>query len=161
MRFVISTALIAYLISSGYCQIDYALPNNDDFESVITISLLNGDNVPPPTITISDFNIVCLAFSQQKDRYRSFSVLVEYTCDGFADCLPGTVVEQFEGQCNNDMTWGDGGLGLNDIRTSNTDITADFSTTVREDCAYCFTPEKAPAVGITSSIPDDDHHCVG
>ena len=159
MRFAaFAVALVASFISSGYCQIDCALPNNNDFKRVITDSLLNGDNVPPPTITISDFKIVCLAFSQQKDRYRSFSVLVEYTCDGFADCLPGTVVEQFEGQCN-DMTWGDGGLGLDDIRTPNP--TADFSTTVREDCAFCFTPEKAPTIGITSPIPDDDHHCVG
>ena len=160
MRFAaFAVALVASFISSGYCQIDCALPNNNDFERVITDSLLNGDNVPPPTITISDFNIVCLAFSQQEDRYRSFSVLVEYTCDGFADCLPGTVVEQFEGHCNDDMTWGDGGFGLDDIRTPNT--AADFSTTVREDCAICFTPEKAPDVGITSPIPDDDHHCVG
>ena len=47
MRFAaFAVALVVSFISSGYCQIDCALPNNNDFERVITDSLLNGDNVP-------------------------------------------------------------------------------------------------------------------
>ena len=89
------------------------------------------------------FNVrhVCRAFSRERGRYRFISVLAEYMCEGNTRCPNGTVTEQFETGCV------DGGW-TNNVEGSTTDTrtvspTATFSTELREDCAFCFSPELA------------------
>ena len=99
---------------------------------------------------------MCLAYSQERDRYRFVSVVVEYICTGHANCPSGTAVEQFDSQCSGG-TWSHSVEGdVDNIRT--VDPTANFSTTTKEDCAFCFSPALASNLRLTT---DTVTHCVG
>ena len=116
----------------------------------------NFADVPTPSVDVLDFHPVCLAYSQEHDRYTFVSVVVEYTCTGNVRCPAGIVVEQFDSQCSGGM-WSHSVQGdVDNTRTENP--TANFSTTTREDCAYCFSPALATGLRITT---DPVTHCVG
>ncbi len=49
---------------------------------LIASSLLAGTQFSPPTITIINIAVVCLAVDNNLDTYRFASLVVEYTCVG-------------------------------------------------------------------------------
>ena len=125
---------------------------------MIRKNIPTGADPPTPTVDVLDFHPVCLAYSQERDRYRYVSVVVEYTCTGNAKCPSGTAVEQFDSQCNSG-TWSHSVHGdVDNIRTVNP--TANFSTTPREDCALCFSPATVTSLSLTI-VTDTVTHCVG
>ena len=152
--YALFVALVAGICSS---QQECLFPTNDDLVQVISEIFRTGDSPTPPTVTLLRFHPVCLAFGRQQDRYRLVSIVVEYTCSGNTNCPSGTVVEQIESQCN-DGVWSNVVLGS----TENTRLVtpdADFSTTTREDCSLCLSPELANSVvGVTT---DNVTHCLG
>ena len=156
-------ALVAcLLLGLVSCQSDCDLPTNSELENVIGRVIRSGDNAQQPQITLLNVHHVCRAVSEERGRYRFVSVLVEYMCEGSALCPDGTATEQFETGCDSDSgNWTHTVQGsTTNTRTENP--TATFSTTLREDCGFCFSPELADSVGVpAASAPDDDHHCVG
>ena len=145
--------LVAAVAGMCSCQ-DCALPTNHDLEVVIEGILTSGDSPTPPVINVTSFHPVCLAFSQEQDRYRFVSVVVEYTCTGNT-CPSGTAVEQVESQCSVSGMWSNSVQGSTE-NTRTVNPQASFSTTTREDCAFCLSPERS---GTLST--DDVTHCVG
>jgi len=138
------------------CQNDCAYPTDSDLENVIMSSIPTGDNPATPTVNVLDFHPVCLAYSQERDRYRFVSVVVQYNCTGNADCPSGTAVEQFDSQCSGG-TWSHSVQGdVDNTRTENP--TANFSTTTRENCSLCLSPATAAGFSLTT---DNVTHCVG
>ena len=161
MRFlVVAAALVSLLVASVSCQeLDCAFPTNSDIESIMVDAIQNSDSPAEPTITlIGDFHTVCLAFSEQKDRYRAISVLVQYTCVGSSRCPSGTVTEQFEAECSdNSNEWTNNVLGST-VFTRTMSPSATTSTQRREDCSFCANPENIMGSGVTT---DTETHCVG
>ena len=148
-------AVVAGLCS---CELDCSFPTNDDLEVVIASIAIAGDSPSSPTVNVIRFHPVCLAFGEQQDRYRSVSVVVEYTCSGNANCPSGTAVEQIESGCDGEA-WSNRVLGSTDnVRSVFTE--ANFTTTTREDCSYCLSPELAPTIGAPDNI-DSVTHCLG
>ena len=147
-------AVVAGLCS---CQRECSFPTNDDLEVVIARITMVGDSPSTPTVNVTRFHPVCLAFGEQQDRYRSVSVVVEYTCSGNANCPSGSAVEQIESGCI-DEEWTNRVLGGTDVRSVFTE--ANFTTTTREDCSHCFSPELAASIGAPDNI-DSVTHCLG
>ena len=148
-------AVVAGLCS---CQRECSFPTNDDLEVVIARITMVGDNPSSPTVNVMRFHPVCLAFGEQQDRYRLVSVVVEYTCSGNTNCPSGTAVEQIESECNSGE-WYNSVLGnVDNVRSVFTE--ANFTTTTREDCSFCVSPELVEVNQI--SIPTDSvTHCLG
>ena len=127
-----------------------------DLERVIANSIQAGDNTQPATVTVTRFRTVCRAQGQQRDRYRGVSAVVEYTCTGNAECPSGSAVEQFESGCGTGDAW-TGVVGSTpSIRTENP--SASFTTTARDDCAFCFNNVVANSFPV---VTDSITHCVG
>ena len=150
---VFQILLVAAVAGICSCQQDCALPTNDDLEDVIGQILTSGDSSPTPVINVTRFHPVCLAFSQEQGRYRYVSVVVEYTCTD-TNCPPGTAVEQIESQCSVGGMWSNSVQGSTE-NTRTVNPQASFSTTTREDCAFCLSPELA------AGLADNVTHCVG
>ena len=157
MRLTIIAALIVVLTAGGVSgQVDCPEITEATLKDVIGSNIVTGEGSPPPTVDVLSFHSVCLAYSQERDRYRFVSVVVEYTYTGNANCPSGTAVEQFDSQCSGGA-WSHSVQGdVDNTRTVNP--TANFSTTTREDCAFCFSPALATAFSITT---DPVTHCVG
>ena len=149
---VLVVATVAGITSCQKCT----LPTNGDLEVVIGYIIQNDDNSSTPTVNVTSFHPVCLAFDDVQDYYRAVSVLVEYTCADNPSCRSGTVMEQIESECNN-------GVWSNVVQSSSehtrSQITeANFSTSTRENCSFCVSPE----LGLTISLTTDSvTHCVG
>ena len=158
MHFVVVAAVVvACIVGLASCQGDCAFPTNDNVESVISLIFPIADSPTTSTVTVLEFQPLCLAHSQRRNRYRFFSVLVRYTCEGNANCPSGTALEQIDSQCNNNGEW------INSVQGSTgnsrrTDPTATLSTTTREDCRFCFSTDLASTLSRTT---DDVTHCVG
>ena len=163
MRLVFVTITLATcLLGSGLCQLDCAFPTEVDVREVISATLQSGEAAPAADIILTrstdpPFYIVCLGHSRQKNRYRAFSVLVEYTCEGNA-CTGGT--EQFDAQCTPDNTWGARVQGAASEFSRTASPTATFSTVLREDCFVCASRTLTMDIGLPDP-DDDDTHCVG
>ena len=140
-------------------QLDCSYPAKNDLVSVIQNSLRSGDAASNHDINVTAFRLLCLAASAQKGRYRGFSVLVNYTCRGPATCpRGGSAVEQFDSECE-EGGWNNRILGtFSGSRT--TSPSATFSTPLREDCAYCFSPALGRVIG-APFVPDAVTHCAG
>ena len=149
---VLIVAVVAGLCSCQECS----FPTNDDLEQVISEIIPTGDSPSTPDVNVMRFHPVCLAFGQQQDRYRLVSVVVEYTCSGSTNCPSGTAVEQIESECVSGV-WSNEVEGNTD-NTRSTTTEASFTTTTREDCSFCFSPELADTLGPTT---DSVTHCVG
>ena len=137
---------------------DCAYPTTSDAASVVQNALLSGDAFSLPVVNIVAIRPLCLAYSRRQHRYRGVSILVRYTCTGSAACPRGEAVEQFESACQRG-TWSYRIFGTT-AHTRTARPRADFSTLLREDCAYCFSPELASSIG-ASGTPDPDNHCIG
>jgi len=157
MRLTALATLIVVLAAGGVSgQMDCPEFTEAAMENVIANYIETGDNPQPPILDILRLRPVCLAYSQERDRYRFVSVVVEYTCTGHANCPSGTAVEQFDSQCSSG-TWRHSVLSdVDNARRENP--TADISTTTREDCALCLSPATAAGLGLTT---DNVAHCVG
>ena len=150
--------ILASIPAISVCQTDCDFPTSSNLEDVIAEVLNFGDNPTPAVVSVTNFHPVCLAHGQERDRYRFLSVVVEYTCSNSGNCPNGnhgSVVEQFESQCN-------GGTWTSQVLASSGDTctqnpTANFSTTTRGDCFLCSSPEKASDSSLTT---DNLTHCV-
>lgn len=155
----IATVLVVLFLSLTSCQRDCAYPTANEIEELIVNILRSDDNSPTPTVTITNFHPVCLAYSKQRNRYRFFSVLAEYTCTGNTHCPSGAAVEQFESQCDGSTrTWSGLYSSFEYIRRQNPSAT--WSTDTRENCSLCTSAAFAPFIELTST-PDDETHCIG
>ena len=153
---IIAALIVVLTAGNASGRIDCPEVTEAELETVIKDNFPGHRDFGIPTVNVLDFHPVCLAYSQERDRYSFVSVVVEYTCTGNANCPSGTAVEQFESQCTGGK-WSHSVQGYVDIaRTINP--TADFSTTTREDCAFCFSPALATSFSIAT---DNDTHCVG
>ena len=155
--------LVAAVVGTSYSQ-DCSPPTASDLEGVISTIINSGDAAASPTITVSDFNVVCQFFTQQEGLLRGVSAVVQYTCTGHSNCPSGTVVEQIESECGFGtdgvtVMWANDVEGSTDpslIRSQPADAT--LSTTAREDCSACISPQLANNVVATT---DSVTHCVG
>ena len=153
---VYTAVLMAVLVDISSCQLDCAYPNGSDVESVISSVIQIGDSPSIPTINVTSIHLVCLAHGDERDRYRLVSFLVQYACSGNANCPFGIVLEQFESECVNGV-WDIAVQGSTN-HTRTTDPTANMSTSPREDCASCLSPDLASAAGL---LTDSLTHCIG
>ena len=150
--------LLAVVIVTCSGQDECDPPTQSQLEDVISLIIKEGDNAAAPTVDLTDYNIVCLAFGEERDRLRIVSVVVEYTCNGHARCPTGSVVEQIEAECNGG-TWTDNVAGsTDDVRTQSPPAT--LNTSDRDDCAFCFSPTKAANSG-AGGTSDNVTHCIG
>ena len=148
-----------FVVVAGICSCqECSFPTNDDLEQVIANIIPTGDSSSTPDVNVMRFHPVCLAFGVQQDHYRLVSVVVEYTCSGNINCPSGTAVEQIESECDSGM-WSSTVLGsVGNTRSVITE--ANFTTTTREDCSFCLSPELASSLrGITNV--NHVTHCVG
>ena len=158
MRLLTTTLVLASLfLDLGSCQMDCAFPSDDDIGSVISDIIAIGDSPSTPTIAVLDFQVLCLAYSEERNRSTFFSVLVHYTCVGNTNSPAGTAVEQIESECKNGK-WSNTVFGST-INTRRTNPTAVLVTPTREDCSACLSTTLASVLG--SSAPDPNTHCLG
>jgi len=159
MRLTIIAALIVVLTASDVSgQVDCPEITEAALENVIGNNIPTGEYSPTlaPTVDVLSFHPVCLGYSQERDRYRFVSVVVEYTCTNNPHCPSGTAVEQFDSQCKGGK-WSHSVLSdFDNTRTENT--TTNFSTATREDCSICASPATATGLSITT---DPATHCIG
>ena len=72
--------VVLTMIGVSSCQ-NCSLPTDEDLENVIKLIITYTEETPAiPTVDVTDFHVVCLAFSDSRDLYRSVSVVVQYTC---------------------------------------------------------------------------------
>ena len=150
--------LVAVVVGTGYSK-DCRPPTLSDLEEVIPRIILAGESAADPVITVMSFNVVCRSYTEQRDRLRGVSAVVQYNCTGHFNCRSGTVVEQIEFGCGVNGKWTNNVEGSTDpsvILSQTTDAT--LSTTAREDCSACLSSQLAGFVGATT---DSVTHCVG
>ena len=156
----VSVLIALTLLRLVSCQTDCAYPTTSDIENVIQNIFISGDNPTLPRVIVSDFHLVCLAYGEQRDRYKYISAVVEYTCSRNGNCPTGSVLEQIEFGCNGVLRqWTHDVLGITE-NTRTTNPTATFSTDARGDCAFCLSPAliRASGFGVTT---DPLTHCSG
>ena len=151
---VLVVATVAGICSCQSCT----LPTNEDLEDVIREIIEADDSSSTPNVNVMSIHPVCLAFDDVQDHYRAVSVLVEYSCTGNPSCPSGTVVEQIESECSNGE-WSNVVRGSPEFTRSQT-TEASVSTSTREDCAFCVSPEL-DVEAMLSLSPDSVTHCVG
>ena len=151
---VLVVATVAGICSCQKCT----LPTSRDLEDVIEDIIANDDGSPTPSVNVMSFHPVCLALDDVQDRYRAVSVIVEYTCSGNTRCPSGTAVEQIESECDNGV-WSNVVQGSIEYTRSPTPE-ANFSTSTRQDCVLCVSPELDVASELSLSS-DSVTHCVG
>ena len=149
---ILVVAIVAGICSCQKCT----LPINEDLEVVIIDIFRADDSSSTPNINVMRIHPVCLAFDDVQDRYRAVSVLVEYRCSGHTRCPSGTAVELIESECDNGV-WSNTVHGSPEHTRSQT-TEASFSTSTREDCAFCVSPELGDVLSLTT---DSVTHCVG
>ena len=156
---VVTAVLVAGFLGLTSCQMtmDCALPTGSEIEAVLRELIEVGESPSPATIDVISITPRCLAVSQQRDRYRAISVIVNYTCTGNILCPAGGGEEQIESECNNGV-WSHAIFGSTGFTRDTTPEDVPASVPTRRDCAFCASPDLAMAVGIQS---DDVYHCVG
>ena len=149
--------VVATVVGICSCQ-SCTLPTSGDLEDVIANIIEADDSSSTPNVNVMSFHPVCLAFDDVQDRYRAVSVLVEYICTGNPSCPSGTAVEQIESECSNGV-WSNVVQGSSELTRSQTPE-ASFSTSTRQDCAFCVSPELDMRDEL-SFAPDSVTHCAG
>ena len=160
--FVVAAVLVGLLVDSVWCQQleNCPFPEAANITAIIGQSIAIGESTSTPTITLAgDFTLVCMAFSEQKDRLRAFSALVQYSCSGNSNCPGGTAIEQFEAECTMvDQVWTNRVRNTAGLSRTESPMATAF-TTPREDCSFCASPAVNVAVGLPRP-PDEVTHCV-
>ena len=160
MRFIFAAALATCFLGLASCQMamDCAFPTGSEIQAVLRELIEVGESPSPATIDVISITPRCLAASQQRDRYRAISVLVNYTCTGNILCPDGDRgEEQIESDCVNGE-WIHTVFGSADLTRDATPEDVPASVPTRRDCAFCVSPALAVVVGLQS---DDVYHCVG
>ena len=154
-KLVIVALTMIGVSSSQNCS----LPTHEDLKNVIKLIITYAEETPAiPTVDVTDFHVICLAFSDSRDLYRSVSVVVQYTCVGNSNCPMGEVVEQIECECK-DQEWSTVSTAQDGVEQSRLqDPLANLTTPAREDCAFCFSPILAVRLSLST---DEVTHCVG
>ena len=158
LRVLVALATVFASLPSAYQQ-DCLEPVATDLQNVIALLIPTGDAaVTPQSVNVSDFHVVCRAHANVTGLLHTVSVVVQYTCSGHTDCPSGTVVEQIESGCEGGQ-WSNRVEGSTSFTRSQT-TEASLSTTAREDCSACVSPELATNSlgGVTT---DGVTHCVG
>lgn len=137
-----------------------ALIVEDDLPPLIAETFRNADNSAEPSISVEKMHILCTAQGTVKERYRSVSVLVNYTCSGNSGCANSANISQFDFSCDDDNGWEALVLSASTDGVRTDDPQSDFLTSVKTGCSYCATQEAIDAVGLNSSS-DVLTHCVG
>ena len=160
MRYFVTALLLTCLLSGcvdvASCQSDCPLISVSAAETVIAGILTTGENSQSPTVDVENFDILCLAQSTERNRYRGVSLLVEYTCTGNANCPTGIALEQIESECVNGV-WSNSVLGVTDFTRTTHPHLAPQNATVA-NCAFCLSPDLAATFSLTSDILS---HCTG
>ena len=151
---VLVVATVAGICSCQECT----LPTSGDLEEVIVNIFRADDSASTPTVIVESVHPVCLALDKVQDHYRAVSVLVEYRCSGYTGCPSGTVVEQIESECSIGV-WSNTVRGSPEFTRSQT-TEASVSTSTREDCVFCVSPELVKEAPLSLS-PDNVTHCAG
>ena len=156
---VLAYKMVVGAVLAGMCSCqlqDCTYPTKDDLKDVIKLESEYRDDSTAPTIDVIMFQPVCLAFSEKQGLYRSVSVVVQYTCSGHANCLSKIAEEQIESDCINGR-WSNTVLRVS-LNTHSIATSANVSTTTRENCAYCLSPDLASTFSL---VTDTVTHCVG
>ena len=148
--------VVATVVGICSCQM-CALPTSGDLEYVIRDIIQATDSAQTPTVNVMRLHPVCLALDDVQDRYRAVSVIVEYTCSGNTGCPSGTAVEQIDSECD-DGVWSGVQSVTECIRSQAPE--ASFSTSTRQDCVLCVSPELDVAAELFY-FPENTTHCVG
>ena len=119
------------------------------------ISLIASTYTSPVTIQLTRAYDACLASGMYRNKYRSASLLVQYSCTAplIGSCVRGSKVgkELLDLQCMDDSSW----LVAN--FTENPD--AEFDKTTRTSCSSCIGPMELDTS--VTSLYDAISHCVG
>lgn len=119
------------------------------------ISLIASTYTSPVTIRLTRAQDACLASGMYRDKYRSASLLVQYSCTAplIGSCVRGSEVgkELLDLQCMDDGSW----LVAN--FTENPE--AEFEKTRRTSCSSCISSTELDAS--VTSLYDATSHCVG
>ena len=118
-----------------------------------TTSLIASTYASPVTIQLTLEQYACLASGMYRDKYRSASLLVRYSCTTRIGCARGSDVEKelLDLQCMDDGSW----LVAN--FTENPE--AEFDKTMRTNCSSCISPTELDTS--MTSLYDATSHCVG
>lgn len=147
------------LVMEGASPQDCIVPTSEQLKAVLELIISSEGLTETPAINVTDFHVVCLAASKQRDHYRGLSVIVKYTCSGNSDCPVGNAEEQIESECSSGQWSIANSIQSGRINESRSQSSlADFSTAVRENCALCLSPELAVRVSLNT---DSITHCVG
>ena len=139
-------ATLLALYHRTVAEADCHLPEDSEI-----ISLIKTTYTSPVTISLTRKYTVCLASGMCRDKYRSASLLVHYTCTT-RSCARGAVVEKelLDLRCT---------AGAWSVANLTADPHTEFDTVPRTDCSSCVSPTE-----IDSSLKqsyDAASHCVG
>lgn len=143
---LIVTVLVA--LSVKFCfsqQQDCEYPTTDVIVDIVSTNIEVLSNTD-----IQNSSVLCLSHSVEANRYRYASILSEYEygCEGSGACL-NTTVHQFVMVCVQ-SSW--------NLSHWIMEPAANFSTQLRQDCAFCLSAEHAQFAGV---IADPITNCVG
>ena len=125
-------------------------------EDLIKDSYGGGDNPNPPTIGVTEFNVVCRAAGPTQGMYQYLSLVATYNCSG-SDCENSTVTAQFDTGCSSGV-WEEQVLSFSDDEVRTVPADGDSGTAVKTGCSLCLSPTRATDIDQTS---DMETHCVG
>ena len=114
-----------------------------------------GDNPQPPNVQLFVSNIVCLATGPTRERYRSVSLVANFSCSG-AVCNNSNVasqVAQFHFECILGA-WTASSQGSTDFLRTDSPV-GTLSTALRRDCSLCIDPMQLP-----QQLVDQSTHCL-
>jgi len=114
-----------------------------------------GDNPPRPNVQLFASNIVCLAAGRMRGRYRSVSVIANFSCSGSA-CDNNNIawqIAQFHLECIAG-TWAASVSGSADFLITESPV-GNLSTMLRRDCTLCIEPQQQPQARV-----DEATHCL-
>ena len=138
------------------------LIQRDQLPTLVAETYRSGDSSAAPSVSVERMSVLCTAQDAAKGRYRSVSVLVNYTCDGSGACPDGAVVSQFDFSCDDDSGgWEALALSTTTDGVRTDDPQSNFSTSAKTGCSYCASQEAIEAAGLSDSSSDVLTHCVG
>ena len=153
--YLIAMLLVTLTPLATVCQmeIDCAFPNATVLESLYNYTDF-GEGSGSPSVNVTTFHPVCLAHSQERNRYRFASVVVEYAIMYCSDesCTMSTEThrqQQIDIECVE---------GVWEINSMDTNLIANSLSTTREDCAFCLSPQNSVGASI---VIDNITHCAG
>lgn len=159
----------------GECTLDSLFNNTgqNGLQQLTAVAVLQGAGHIVgglSTITVIRSHTLCLAPGSTPSRYRSISVLLEYTCAGGLVCPywpnpPINGIAQFDFGCKKGFYdpsrtwWSYKQFGMRNSSQTLNPI-ANFSTSLRTDCNVCFSVAP-PGAPMDSAVIDPVTHCQG